>query len=65
MLAQYANSGVKVYYVCSIRGEAGNVDLECLKGVPFNEITFTKDYFVKCKDYGRGVQGELTPQYAY
>jgi hypothetical protein len=42
-LAQYANSGVKVYYVCSTRGEEGNVDLECLKGVPFHEITFTKD----------------------
>jgi LmbE family N-acetylglucosaminyl deacetylase len=31
-LAQYANSGVKVYCVCSTRGEAGTVDPELLKG---------------------------------
>jgi N-acetyl-1-D-myo-inositol-2-amino-2-deoxy-alpha-D-glucopyranoside deacetylase len=31
-LAQYANSGVKVYCVCSTRGEVGTVDPELLKG---------------------------------
>ena len=31
-LAQYAASGVKVYYVCSTRGEAGTVDPEYLQG---------------------------------
>jgi len=30
-LAQYAASGVKVYYVCSTRGEAGTVDLEYMQ----------------------------------
>jgi N-acetyl-1-D-myo-inositol-2-amino-2-deoxy-alpha-D-glucopyranoside deacetylase len=31
-LAQYAASGVKVYYVCSTRGEAGTVDPEYMEG---------------------------------
>jgi N-acetyl-1-D-myo-inositol-2-amino-2-deoxy-alpha-D-glucopyranoside deacetylase len=31
-LAQYAASGVKVYYVCSTGGEAGTVDKEYLRG---------------------------------
>jgi LmbE family N-acetylglucosaminyl deacetylase len=31
-LAQYASSGVKVYYVCSTRGEAGTVDPEFMQG---------------------------------
>ena len=31
-LAQYANSGVKVYYVCATRGEAGTVDQTYKKG---------------------------------
>ncbi|MFH1485765.1 MAG: PIG-L family deacetylase, partial [Chloroflexota bacterium] len=31
-LAQYAISGVKVYYVCATRGEAGTVDPEQLMG---------------------------------
>ena len=35
-LAQYAASGVKVYYLCSTRGEAGTVDPEFLKG--YNSI---------------------------
>ena len=30
-LAQYAATGVKVYYVCSTRGEAGTVDLEYMQ----------------------------------
>ena len=31
-LAQYAAAGVRVYYVCSTRGEAGTVDIEYMKG---------------------------------
>ncbi|MBI4330753.1 MAG: PIG-L family deacetylase [Chloroflexi bacterium] len=31
-LAQYATSGVKVYYVCATRGEAGTIDAEHMKG---------------------------------
>ncbi|MGP8080305.1 MAG: PIG-L deacetylase family protein [Dehalococcoidales bacterium] len=31
-IAQYVTSGVKVYYVCSTRGEAGTVDPEYLQG---------------------------------
>ena len=31
-LALYALQGVKVYYVCSTRGEAGTVDPELMKG---------------------------------
>ena len=31
-LAQYAASGVKVYYVCSTRGEVGTVDPEYMQG---------------------------------
>jgi N-acetyl-1-D-myo-inositol-2-amino-2-deoxy-alpha-D-glucopyranoside deacetylase len=31
-LAQYASQGVKVYYICLTRGEAGTVDPEYLKG---------------------------------
>jgi LmbE family N-acetylglucosaminyl deacetylase len=36
ILAQYAASGVKVYYLCSTRGEAGTVDPTILKG--YNSI---------------------------
>jgi len=35
-LAQYASSGVKVYYVCSTRGEAGTVDPEFMQGYKNN-----------------------------
>src|SRR3990172_5202319 len=31
-LAQYASSGVKVYYICATRGEAGEVPPEMMKG---------------------------------
>ncbi len=31
-LAQYAISGVRVYYVCATRGEMGTVDPEYMKG---------------------------------
>ncbi len=31
-LAKYAREGIKVYYVCATRGEAGTVDPEYLKG---------------------------------
>src|SRR5271157_3458249 len=31
-LAQYVTAGVKVYYVCSTRGEAGTVDPEYMNG---------------------------------
>jgi LmbE family N-acetylglucosaminyl deacetylase len=31
-IAQYVNIGVKVYYVCSTRGEAGTVDPEYMQG---------------------------------
>jgi LmbE family N-acetylglucosaminyl deacetylase len=32
VLAKYAASGVKVYYVCATRGEAGTIDPEYMKG---------------------------------
>jgi LmbE family N-acetylglucosaminyl deacetylase len=31
-LAQYATSGVKVYYACATRGEVGTADADCMKG---------------------------------
>jgi len=34
ILAQYAASGVAVYYLCSTRGEAGTVDLLLMNGYP-------------------------------
>jgi LmbE family N-acetylglucosaminyl deacetylase len=45
VLAQYAASGMKVYYLCSTRGEAGTVDPGFLKGynsigdLRWNELT--------------------------
>jgi N-acetyl-1-D-myo-inositol-2-amino-2-deoxy-alpha-D-glucopyranoside deacetylase len=45
-LAQYASSGVKVYYVCSTHGEAGTVDSELLKG--YDNIAARRYAELKC-----------------
>jgi len=45
-LAQYAAAGVKVYYICATRGEAGEVPAEMLQG--FTSIADLRSHELKC-----------------
>ncbi len=54
-LAQYATEGVKVYYVCSTRGEAGTVDPALLKG--YASIAERRTEEMKCAAAVLGLAG--------
>jgi LmbE family N-acetylglucosaminyl deacetylase len=54
-LAQYISAGVRVYYVCSTRGEAGTVDREFMKG--FNSIADLRSSEMKCAAQVLGLAG--------
>ncbi len=54
-LAQYAMSGVKVYYVCSTGGEAGTVGPEYLKG--HDSIKDLRVHELKCAAEALGLAG--------
>ena len=54
-LAQYAVSGVKVYYVCSTGGEAGTVEPEHMRG--FSTIAELRSAELKCAVQALGLAG--------
>lgn len=54
-LAQYAASGIKVYYVCSTGGEAGTVDPKLLKG--YANIKDLRIAELKCAAQALGLAG--------
>ena len=56
-LAQYASSGVKVYYVCSTRGEAGTVDPEYMQG--FKTIADLRTAEMECAAKVLGLAGVI------
>lgn len=45
-LAQYASSGVKVYYICATRGEAGETDAESMSG--FSSVSEMRTHELDC-----------------
>lgn len=54
-LAQYAISGVKVYYVCSTGGEEGTVDTQYMKG--YDTIKQLREAELKCAAQELGLAG--------
>ena len=56
-LAQYIAAGVKVYYVCSTRGEAGTVDLEYMQG--YATIADLRSAEMKCAAQVLGLAGVI------
>jgi len=54
-LAQYVNSGVRVYYVCATRGEAGTVEPEFMQG--FASIADLRSNEMKCAAQILGLAG--------
>jgi LmbE family N-acetylglucosaminyl deacetylase len=56
-LAQYIIAGVKVYYVCSTRGEAGTVDPEFMQG--YNSIGDLRSAEMKCAAQALGLTGVI------
>jgi N-acetyl-1-D-myo-inositol-2-amino-2-deoxy-alpha-D-glucopyranoside deacetylase len=60
-LAQYTAEGVKVYYVCSTRGEMGTVDSELLKG--YASIAERRTEELKCAAEALGLAGVVHLNY--
>ena len=56
-LAQYITAGVKVYYVCSTRGEAGTVDPEYMQG--YATIADLRSAEMKCAAQVLGLAGVI------
>ena len=56
-LAQYVNAGVKVYYVCATRGEAGTVEPEYMKG--YTTIADLRSDEMKCAAQVLGLAGVI------
>ena len=56
-LAQYVISGVKVYYVCATRGEAGTVDAEYMVG--YNTIADLRSAEMQCAAQALGLAGVI------
>ncbi len=54
-LALYAQRGVEVYLVCATRGEAGEVDEDCLDG--FESIAERREYELRCASQHLGLKG--------
>jgi len=54
-LALYANNGVEVFLVCATRGEAGEVDEDCLDG--FKSIAERREYELRCASQHLGLKG--------
>ena len=56
-IAQYVNTGVNVYYVCSTRGEAGTVDPEYMQG--FKTIADLRTAEMECAAKVLGLAGVI------
>ena len=56
-LAQYVTAGVKVYYVCATRGEAGTVEPEFMKG--YTTIADLRSDEMKCAAQVLGLAGVI------
>ena len=56
-LAQYVNAGVRVYYVCATRGEAGTVEPEFMQG--FASIADLRTNEMKCAAQILGLAGVI------
>ena len=56
-LAQYVNAGVRVYYVCATRGEAGTVEPEFMQG--FASIADLRSNEMKCAAQILGLAGVI------
>ena len=56
-LAQYVNAGVRVYYVCATRGEAGTVEPEFMQG--FASIADLRTNELKCAAQILGLAGVI------
>ncbi len=54
-LAFYAHRGVSVYLVCATRGEAGDVDADCLEG--FQSIAERREHELRCAAEKLGLAG--------
>jgi LmbE family N-acetylglucosaminyl deacetylase len=54
-LALYAQRGVSVYLVCATRGEAGEVDADCLDG--FQSIAERREHELRCAAEKLGLAG--------
>lgn len=54
-LAHYAQRGVEVFLVCATRGEAGEVDADCLDG--FGTIAERREYELRCAAQHLGLSG--------
>ena len=60
-LAQYIAAGVKVYYVCSTRGEAGTVDPEYMQG--YATVADRRSAEMKCAAQVLGLAGVVYLEY--
>ena len=56
-LAQYVNAGVRVYYVCATRGEAGTVEPEFMQG--YTTIADLRSNEMKCAAQILGLAGVI------
>jgi LmbE family N-acetylglucosaminyl deacetylase len=54
-LALYAQRGVNVFLVCATRGEAGDVDADCLDG--FQSIAERREHELRCASEKLGLSG--------
>lgn len=54
-LAYYAARGVEVHLVCATRGEAGDVDADCLEG--FADIAQLREHELRCASQHLGLTG--------
>lgn len=54
-LALYAQRGVEVHLICATRGEAGEVDADCLEG--FETIAARREYELRCAASKLGLAG--------
>jgi LmbE family N-acetylglucosaminyl deacetylase len=54
-LALYAQRGVSVYLVCATRGEAGEMDADCLEG--FQSVAERREHELRCAAQKLGLSG--------